>query len=128
MQSIYRFRDADVSIFNSCREYGIGSIALTPLNLTANFRSCKTLVQWNNELFNDLLPAEGTSRLGAVKFSAATPIQDDEAATQIACQHFNEERLEIQAIVGQIEKLIALDKSTSIGVLCRARNHLPCLL
>ena len=128
MQSIYRFRDADVSIFNNCREYGFGSIALTPLNLTANFRSCKTLVQWNNELFNDLLPAEGTSRLGAVKFSAATPIQDDEAATQLACKHFNEERLEIQAIVEQIEKLIAQDKSTSIGILCRARNHLPSLL
>ncbi len=128
MQSIYRFRDADVSIFDQCRAHGIGSIALTPLNLTANFRSCRSLVQWNNELFNDLLPTEGTSRLGAVKFSAATPIQDDEAATRLTCKYFNAEHLEIQAIVAQIEKLIAQDNTISIGILCRARNHLPGLL
>ncbi len=128
MQSIYRFRDADVSIFDQCREHGIGSIALTPLNLTANFRSCKSLVQWNNELFNDLLPAQGTSRLGAVNFSAAIPIQADEPATQLACKYFSAEALEIQSMVAQIETLIAQDNSTSIGILCRARNHLPSLL
>ena len=128
MQSIYRFRDADVSIFDNCRAHGIGSVALTPLNLTANFRSCKTLVQWNNDLFQNLLPAEGTSRLGAVQFSAATPIQNDDAATQLTCMHFNEEPMEIQAIVGQIEKLISQDNSASIGILCRARSHLPGLL
>ena len=128
MQSIYRFRDADVAIFDQCRENGIGSTALTRLNLTANFRSCNTLVQWNNELFSDLLPAEGASRLGAVKFSAATPIQNDESATQLSCKYFSEEALEIQAIVVQIEKLIALDTKASIGILCRARNHLPDLL
>ena len=128
MQSIYRFRDADVSIFDQCREHGIGSIALTPLNLTANFRSCKSLVQWNNELFNDLLPAQGTSRLGAVKFSAATPIQGDEPKTALSCKYFPEETLEIQAIVAQIEALITRDSNASIGILCRARNHLPDLL
>ena len=128
MQSIYRFRDADVSIFDQCREHGIGSIALTPLNLTANFRSCKTLVQWNNKIFNDLLPAEGTSRLGSVKFSPATPIQEDGSTTQLKCKFFDEERLEIQFVITQIERLIAQNDATSIGVLCRARNHLPGLL
>ena len=63
-----------------------------------------------------------------MKFSAATPIQNDESATQLSCKYFSEEALEIQAIVVQIEKLIALDTKASIGILCRARNHLPDLL
>ena len=128
MQSIYRFRDADVSIFDQCREYGIGSIPLAPLNLTANFRSGKSLVHWNNELFNELLPAEGASRLGAVKFSAATPVKEDALGTRLSCKHYEDEALEINAIVTQIENLIAQDNESSIGILCRARSHLPDLL
>jgi len=46
MQSIYRFRDAEVGLFISAREHGIGNLRLTPLRLTRNFRATPALVEW----------------------------------------------------------------------------------
>ena len=39
MQSIYGFREADVSLFLRARQQGVSLVALTPLTLTVNFRS-----------------------------------------------------------------------------------------
>ena len=39
MQSIYRFRDADVALFARCREQGLAGLPLEPLDLVATFRS-----------------------------------------------------------------------------------------
>jgi ATP-dependent exoDNAse (exonuclease V) beta subunit len=48
MQSIYRFRQADVSLFLKARLEGIGSMRLEPLTLNVNFRSRPELVEWVN--------------------------------------------------------------------------------
>ena len=53
MQSIYRFRDADVAIFAQCRDQGLGALPLEPLELVANFRSSNELVEWNNVCFTN---------------------------------------------------------------------------
>ena len=58
MQSIYRFRQADVSLFLKARLEGIGSIRLEPLTLTVNFRSLPEIVDWVNATFVAILPAE----------------------------------------------------------------------
>src|SRR5262249_55626985 len=48
MQSIYRFRDADVGLFQRTRRNGIGAIRPRSVNLHANFRSSASLVGWCN--------------------------------------------------------------------------------
>ena len=57
MQSIYRFRDAEVGLFLAARHAGIGTVALTPLRLRRNFRAHPELVAFANELFAQVFPA-----------------------------------------------------------------------
>jgi len=50
-QSIYRFRRADISIYNEVKEIMMRSGGLV-LTLTSNFRSPPELVEWVNEVFS----------------------------------------------------------------------------
>ena len=70
MQSIYRFRDADVSISARCWEHGLPNIVLERIQLSANFRSAKTLVDWNNALFSHLFPKSSLPEQGRNPFFA----------------------------------------------------------
>jgi len=51
MQSIYRFREAEVGLFLHARHAGLGSVALESLTLTTNFRSQAGVVDWVNAFF-----------------------------------------------------------------------------
>lgn len=66
-QSIYRFRRADIDIYNIVRgrfnEPGVGQV----LPLTLNFRSGTNLCAWANEVFSAQFPAEPTEH--APKFA-----------------------------------------------------------
>ena len=56
-QSIYRFRRADIDIYNLFKkmvEEGGGEV----LRLTTNFRSLDILAEWNNPVWKAVLPAE----------------------------------------------------------------------
>ncbi len=68
MQSIYRFRKADVGLFLQAQRSGIKSISLKPLRLLKNFRTVDKLVDWHNEFFANLFPAESNETLGAVAY------------------------------------------------------------
>ena len=50
MQSIYRFRDADLSLFLRAWQQGIGELRLEPLRLGLNYRSTSEIVDWVNEI------------------------------------------------------------------------------
>src|SRR5438067_519188 len=71
MQSIYRFRDAEVGLFLRARDHGIGNVRLTPLRLARNFRATEPLVAWNNAVFERVFPADDDLRAGAIAFSAS---------------------------------------------------------
>src|SRR4051812_440121 len=73
MQSIYRFRDAQVALFLKAQSEGLGSVHLKSLALTTNFRSHAGLVDWFNDTFSQILPAAADPVSGAVCYSAATP-------------------------------------------------------
>ena len=99
MQSIYRFRDADVSIFGRCWEDGLPNVSLEPIRLRANFRSSHELVDWNNDLFRRLFPQSALPKLGAIPFSPAVAQKTESDAmdntTVVQLNAFTNERLSL---------------------------------
>ncbi|ACJ18176.1 UvrD-helicase domain-containing protein [Coxiella burnetii] len=69
MQSIYRFRQAEVGLFLQVKNEGLGEIQLTPLTLRNNFRSQKNLIDWFNQTFEPTFPKEENSHLGSISYS-----------------------------------------------------------
>jgi len=120
MQSIYRFRQADVSLFLKARQDGIGSIRLEPLALSVNFRSDAAIVEWVNQTFAAILPPEEDIELGAVTYSAS-----------VAGTARNEATIDIHAFLDENDeaaRVIDLVRSAGDGkvaILVRARAHLP---
>ena len=55
MQSIYRFREAEVGLFIKTQLHGIGDLKPEPLTLKTNFRSDEKIVNWFNELFEQIM-------------------------------------------------------------------------
>lgn len=55
MQSVYRFRNAEVAMFLDCTENGINNRELEVLRLSTNFRSQPALIDYFNTSFNTLL-------------------------------------------------------------------------
>ncbi|MFB6260080.1 MAG: UvrD-helicase domain-containing protein, partial [Thiohalorhabdaceae bacterium] len=84
MQSIYRFRDAEVGLFLRARRHGVGEVALEPLELTVNFRSDPAVVDAVNDAFPEILPAAEDVATGAVPFSAAAAHHQPAAASGVA--------------------------------------------
>jgi len=72
MQSIYRFREAEVGLFLAAREHGIGQVPLEFLRLAVNFRSQQGIVDWINQHFPDVLPEDDNVADGAVSYAPST--------------------------------------------------------
>ena len=72
MQSIYRFREAQVALFLKARASGLGGVKLEPVTLSTNFRSQKNLIAFFNAAFAGILPTEADSASGAVPYSPTT--------------------------------------------------------
>ena len=57
-QSIYRFRRADISIYNDVRAHLAGADGSGAVSLTTNFRSTPAICDWANGVFAQTFPAE----------------------------------------------------------------------
>ena len=71
MQSIYRFREAEVGLFLRAMHEGIGDVRLQPLQLTVNFRSVPAVVEWVNRTFQVLMPDREDAAAGRVPYAAS---------------------------------------------------------
>jgi ATP-dependent exoDNAse (exonuclease V) beta subunit len=123
MQSIYRFREAEVGLFLKARREGFGDIRLEPLTLSVNFRSTAAIVDWINRAFAGILPAREHSDTGAVPYSASTAGRTDDAATPGPAVHAF---LGESSAHAEAERVLRLIHSTtgSVAILVRARSHL----
>ncbi len=72
MQSIYRFRDANVSLFMKIAESGLGQLKPLFRQLTINFRSNQKVVDWINETFSSVMPKQNELTLSAVSYASST--------------------------------------------------------
>ena len=125
MQSIYRFRQADVGLFLKARVEGIGSIQLEPLALSVNFRSRQGIVDWVNETFEGILPAADDPASGAVAFSRSRVREESEETSQdsAACVQMHG----FLDGVDEAKRVVELVKTAGggkVAVLVRARSHL----
>jgi ATP-dependent helicase/nuclease subunit A len=77
-QSIYRFRRADINIYNHVKRLFLQTDGKV-LELTANFRSINNLGKWFNKAFKNLLPHEADSYQAA--FSPVNTIKDETEGT-----------------------------------------------
>ena len=83
MQSIYRFREAEVGLFLKAWREGLGTVRLEPLALSANFRSQAGIVDWVNDAFGRIMPREEEIETGAVPYARSVAVHpaEDRAVT-----------------------------------------------
>jgi len=131
MQSIYRFRDADVGLFQRTRRRGIGAKRLEPIHLTSNFRSSTALVDWCNEAFAAAFGQAEDTVLGQVAFSPSTSIhatRSDDGCRTYLVDSDDDREAEAAALVRVIEDVRHDHPTESIAILVRNRSHLERIL
>lgn len=130
MQSIYRFRNAEVGQFLLAREDGIGAVALEPLVLRQNFRSGERLVKWFNEVFHRIFPLHDNVSSGAIAYSPSVPAlqgkEPDYCRIYPLADASDEE--EAEQTVEVIRRCLDAPQDQATAVLVRSRARLPLLL
>ena len=126
MQSIYRFRESQVGLFLQVKEHGIADIKPIFLQLNTNFRSSKSIVDGNNEIFSKIFPKFENIYNGAISYSYSDSKSNIINKNSIEIHPFsaNQQHLESQKVVEIIKNAINLNKSNIVAVLVRNRSHL----
>lgn len=137
MQSIYRFRKANVGLFIEAAASGIGDVHLERLQLYRNNRSTPAIVDWINQTFAPVFPPYDEISKGAVHYRpfiatkqnikdagiAVHPVikQADESSEQAQIR-------EAEAIVRIVEAEQQVNPEVKIAVLVRSKKHLAQLV
>ncbi|MGM0452822.1 MAG: 3'-5' exonuclease, partial [Thermodesulfobacteriota bacterium] len=127
MQSIYSFREAEVGLFLQAWDHGMGvHLPLTPLTLTANFRSDQGIVDWVNRAFANVLPENPDAATGAVPytpFQAVRPLAHDPAVSVHPLIDADDD-----AVAGQVVDCVRSAQGRNpddrVAILVRSRPHL----
>lgn len=77
MQSIYRFRSSDVSVYLHTAENGLEEVKPEQLNLHNNFRTVSNLIEELDSIFKGIFPAKSSVETGAVEFSQPVAVKDE---------------------------------------------------
>ena len=130
MQSIYRFRNAEVGQFLLSQEAGIGNVDLDTLTLRRNFRSGEQLVEWFNDVFPQVLPARDDPQRSAVSYSAAVPVPERSGQGECVVHPVFGADTAVEAGTGLevVRNLLEQHPDDDVAILVRSRTHLPDLL
>ncbi len=133
MQSIFRFREAEVGLFLRAGRDGIGPVRLERLQLEVNFRSEQGIVDWVNAVFPDVI--NGVDHIGgddivtgAVRFAPSSAIKPAGTGAAVRVHPFfdKDDEAEAERVVEIAREARAAGSKTA--VLFRARAHLPSIL
>jgi ATP-dependent helicase/nuclease subunit A len=125
-QSIYAFRQAEVSLFERLRAARrFGDLTITTVSLSANFRSEASIVQWCNEAFELAFPAETDTFTGAVGYTPSVAHIHEALGDGVVAHGFRAESplSEAEGVVALIKQTLDIHPDWSIAVLARARRH-----
>ncbi|WP_144637924.1 UvrD-helicase domain-containing protein [Bordetella genomosp. 13] len=134
MQSIYRFRKAEVGLFLQAAQTGVGEIRPDFLNLTDNFRSQAGVVEWVNETFRTLLPAKDNAAAGAISYTDSRAFNEPLPGTAVQFHgafgmpgtgqsDLEAERLAVQLVRQALAEADPRSRHP-VAILVRARGHL----
>jgi len=123
MQSIYRFRDAQVGLFLHARDHGLPNVPLERLTLATNFRSQGAIVDWVNHVFPSVLPEREDETSGAVAYSPSVPFHTADAEGEPALELFAEREAEAKRVV----EILAQTRGKA-AILVRNRSHLDAIV
>lgn len=132
MQSIYRFREAEVGLFLRARQQGLGSIDLVPLTLSVNFRSRPRLVDWINHHFYQVMPPFDDIGSGAVSYtrSEGRDKSEEELNEAVKLHHFSntDRNAQTQGLLELIQQELKEKPEDQMAILVRSRSHLKTLI
>jgi ATP-dependent exoDNAse (exonuclease V) beta subunit len=130
MQSIYRFRKADVSLFIKVRDQGLAGLKLTCLQLTDNFRSQRKIVDWVNATFKPMFPEGDDPAVGAISYAASIAFKAETVIDAVQCHSFlpDEPQTSGQRVVELVRQALEdfsqPEHKHPVAILVRARAHL----
>jgi ATP-dependent exoDNAse (exonuclease V) beta subunit len=132
MQSIYRFRHAEVGLFLNVRDHGLGHghgqprIELEPLTLRVNFRSTQPVVDWVNACFATVLPARDDELRGAVRYAPSVCREGagTEGGVHVHAFLRSSRQLEAERVADIASERLAASTGARVAVLVQGRSHL----
>ncbi|RMG32825.1 MAG: DNA helicase UvrD, partial [Gammaproteobacteria bacterium] len=129
MQSIYRFRKAEVGLFLQTFEGRLGEIRLEPLRLTMNFRSRAGIVAWVNQTFEHIFPPLTDLTLGGMPYAPSRAIRQGGPAPAVQIHPCPDDDPEHEALKVRelVQASLAEDPAGRIAILVRARSHMPAI-
>jgi len=124
MQSIYGFRQAEVRAFLELADDGIGDLQFDVQRLSSNFRSSRTLVDWINACFSQVMPRVDDRDRGAIAFRPSeSQVPTTGGQSEVTIGGFPGRGAEAAAIVDLIELRRRQHPEWRIVVLVRAKAH-----
>lgn len=137
MQSIYRFRKANVGLFLNVAQDGIGDVKLEKLRLYRNNRSCPAVVDWINQGFQTIFPTQDAVAKGAISYRPFTATRQEEIDTGIEIHPIvkppemsaeEAKKREAERVIDIILRERATHPKRRIALLVRAKTHLQSIV
>ena len=127
MQSIYRFREAEVGEFlNTWKSGRLGEVDVERVRLKANFRSQAGIVEWVNAAFARVMPLTEDAAAGAVPYADSTAVHKALEGDAVTVHpFFNDDREgEAKRVVELVAQVRSEEPESSVAILVRNRPHL----